>query len=367
MIGGGIHSFIGPVHRMAARMSDRYELVAAVLSSDPQRSIQQAEQLGIHPDRAYASWEQMIQAEQEREDGIEVLSIMTPNDTHFPISQAAIQAGMHIICDKPLCNKMEEAHELLAQAGQAGIVFCVTYNYSAYPMVRQAKAMIEAGELGDIRQVHAQYIQGHLADEHAATGWRGNAEKGGPSLVVGDIATHAFHLICDVTGLEVRKLMADLGTSIPGRQVDDTLHCLLRMSNDARGSMWITNAAAGAEHGLHVKIFGSKGGLEWHQEDPNVLWHRQLNGFEQKITRRNDGKLYPAAEAATALVIGHPEGFHDAFSNLYREVAEAIDEDRRSSLPFPTVLDGAKGVQFIYQVIKSSENRAWEGCLWEEG
>ncbi|MEM7373048.1 MAG: Gfo/Idh/MocA family oxidoreductase [Bacteroidota bacterium] len=367
VVGGGKGSFIGPVHRIAARMSDCYELVAGVLSSSPHRSKDFAKELGIQEERAYSDWQKMIKDESERADGMEVIAIMTPNDTHYPIALAALEAGIHIICDKPLCNNIEHAHRLLQTSRKKDLVFCVTYNYSAYPMVRQARQMIQQGEIGEIRQIHLQYIQGYLANEEADTGWRGKPEQGGPSLVVGDIATHAYHLGCYVTGLEVEELMADLGTNVPGRSVDDTLHCLLRLENGAKGSMWITNAAAGAEHGLHFKVFGSTGGLEWHQEHPNELLHRQLNGFERRMTRRKDGLLYREAEQSMRLVIGHPEGYHDAFANLYREVAAAIfsqqDQQGNDFTPlFPTILDGAKGVQFIYSVMESNQARSWTSC-----
>ena len=366
MVGGGPGSFIGPAHRMAARMSNAFELCAACVSSNPTKSLAFSRELGIPDQRSYASWQQLIETERNQRDGIEVLAIMTPNNTHHPIALAALHANMHIICDKPLCNHLSEAQALVQHARQKNLVFCVTYNYSAYPMVRQAKAMVKNGDLGMIRQVHLEYIQSHLAESKADQGWRFDPSVGGPSLVGGDIATHAYHLGCFVTGLEVFKIMADLGPSVTGRSADDCLSCLLRFENGARGSMWVTNAAAGGEHGLSFRIFGEKGGLEWHQENPNLLRHRKLNGFEAYITRRKDGSLYPEAEASTKLVIGHPEGFHDAFANLYQEVAEAIytlEDGGKLDLnasPIPTVLDGAKGVQFVHTIIKSSKQGAWE-------
>ncbi len=369
MVGGGHGSFIGPVHRMAARMSNYYNLCATVLSSDPNKSIEYGLKHGIDRERAYSDWQDMIEQESKRTDGIEVLAIMTPNDLHFPMAYAAIEAGLHIICDKPLCNNLENAIDLVKKSREKDLVFCVTYNYSAYPMVRQARAMIENGELGDIRQVHLEYIQSHLAEASTPYNWRFDPLVGGQSLVVGDIGTHAYHLAGYVTGLEVEELMSDVGTNVPGRTVDDYASCLLHYENGARGSLWVTNSAAGAEHGLSFKIFGEKGGLEWHQENPNELRHRQLNGFEQRMTRRNDGKLHPEAESSMKLVMGHPEGFHDAFANLYGEVAEEIlsrSQAERSSgdrPSFPTVLDGAKGVKFIDAVIASNRNRRWENCI----
>ena len=368
VVGGGSDSFIGPVHRMAARMSNYYDLVTGVLSSNAEKSRKYAMDVGIAKERAYGNWKELIEQEKNRSDGIDVLAIMTPNDSHYEIALAALDANMHVICDKPLCNSLKNAIQLVQKTEEKDKVFCVTYNYSAYPMVRQARAMVKNGDLGEIRQVHMQYIQSHLAGSNVNTGWRFDTKKGGPSLVVSDIATHAYHLGCYVTDLEVDKLISDLGTNVPGRKVDDYLSCLLRFDNGARGSMWITNSAAGAEHGLSFKIFGEKGGLQWHQEHPNELRHRRLDGFEQIMTRRKDGKLYPEAESSMSLEIGHPEGFHDAFANLYREVAEAIFDKENTvrsdtgKTSFPTVKDGAKGVRFIYAVLDSSKNGSWTNC-----
>jgi len=368
MIGGGPSSFIGPVHRMAARMSNSYELCATVLSSDAKKSTQLGIEMGMKSERAYPDWKAMIEREKSLPDGIEVLAIMTPNDLHYPIASAALDAGLHIICDKPLCNNLENAKILVHKTKEKQRVFCVTYNYSAYPMVRQARAMINNGDLGEIRQVHLEYIQSHMAESSPPYNWRFDSEKGGQSLVVGDIGTHAYHLGSYVTGLELDELMADLGSSIPGRSMDDYTSCLLRYENGARGSLWVTNAAAGAEHGLSFRIFGEKGGLEWHQENPNILRHRRLNGFEQIMTRRKDGKLYPTAEDSMRLVIGHPEGFHDAFANLYMEVAAEIRSLPQNinkvadEISFPTVVDGLKGVNFIYTIIASNKDRSWKNC-----
>lgn len=360
LVGGGPGSFIGPVHRLAANMSNCYEIVAGSFSSKAEKSLAFAEEIGVQ--RAYPNWQALIQAESKREDGAEVLAIMTPNDIHFPVSMAALHAGMHVICDKPLCNELSHAQELIEAVAQREKVYCVTYNYSAYPMVRQAKAMIAAGDLGEIHQLHVQYVQGYMANANASAGWRGNTAKGGPSHVVGDIATHAYHLVEFVTGLRTSRLMADIGSTVPNRlgEVDDYITCMFNYENGAKGNLWVTNAAAGGEHGLSFKIFGEKGGLEWHQENPNELRHRQLNGFEQILTRRKDGMLYPAAESAMQLVIGHPEGFHDAFSQLYREVAIAIMKGTpKAELPFPTVEDGARGVAFVYKALESSDMGRW--------
>lgn len=366
IIGGGAGSFIGPVHRMAARMSDFYELKAAVLSSNPDRSLKYGLALGIENERSYPSWKAMLQGEQNRADAIDVVAIMTPNDTHYPISLAFLEAGFPIICDKPLCNTIENANHLVERVAQSGQIFCITYNYSAYPMVRQARAMVKNGSIGDIRQVQLTYVQGNLAtylpeEEHS---WRAKPKIGGPSLVLGDIATHAFHLGEYVTDKKINSLLAEVGPTVPERKTDDYVSCLLRFENQAKGTLWVTNSAAGAEHGLSFRIFGSKGGLEWHQEQPNELRHRQINGFEQIMTRRLDGLLSPEAEESSQLEFGHPEGYHDAFANLYREVALAIIAKKNGNIPndkpkFPNVIEGARGVNFIFACLESMKKTSW--------
>lgn len=367
MIGGGEGSFIGPVHRMAARMSNDYDLLAGVFSSNAERSVQFAHKMGITEDRAYPDWQTMLEKEKAREDGIEAISVVTPNDSHFPISHAFLKAGFHIICDKPLCITSANAKILWDEFQTRQQVFCVTYNYSAYPMVKQAKAMIANGEIGEIKQVHVNYVQGNLAAYHPeeTKGWRHDKSKAGASLVLSDIATHAFHLAEYVAQVEVEQVFAELGKSFEERLVDDYVTCLLRFRNKAKGAMWITNAAAGAEHGLTFRIFGTKGGLEWHQEKPNELRHRKIDDFEQILTRRKDGKLLPEAEQSVFLKFGHPEGYNEAFSNLYKETAAGIrnmKEGKAAELPhgFPSVETGLRGVNFVEACIKSREENAWQ-------
>jgi len=366
MIGGGAGSFIGPVHRIAARMSDDFDLVAGVFSSKAEKSVRFAREIGINEDRAYPDWQTMLEKEQQREDGIEAIAVMTPNDTHFPIALAFLKAGFHIICDKPLCNKLENAKTLLREHKDRAQVFCVTYNYSAYPMVKQARAMVANGEIGDIKQVHLTYVQGNLAayDPAEANSWRHDKSKGGTSLVLSDIATHAFHLGEYVAQVEVEQIFAELGTSFEKRVVDDYVTCLFRFKNKAKGAMWVTNAAAGAEHGLGFRIFGTKGGLEWHQETPNELRHRRIDDFEQILTRRKDGKLHPQAEQSVFLKFGHPEGYNEAFSNLYKETAIAIRHIKNGEamqLPdgFPGVKAGLRGVHFVEACLESNAKSAW--------
>jgi predicted dehydrogenase len=363
VVGGGPGSFIGTVHRTAARLDDHYEVVAAVMSRNPERSREAARAVGIAPERAYGTHAELLAREAEREDGIDVLAIMTPNDQHYPAARDALDRGLDVICDKPLATTLEDALDLVRRVRDSGLVFCLTHNYSGYPMVRHARAMVRSGALGAIHQLHVEYIQGHLAapteaDRDPAANWRFVGEHAGASLVLGDIGTHAHHLACFITGLELTEVAAELGSAVPGRQVHDYAHLMLRFAEGARGSMWVTNSAAGAEHGLHIRVFGDQGGLEWHQEEPNSLHYRPLGGFAQILTRGRPG-LSPEAERATRIVLGHPEGFHEAFANLYSDAAEAIVARRTGGQPdplaldFPSVADGARGVKFVDAAVAS--------------
>lgn len=367
VVGGGPGSFIGPVHRAAARLDDRYELTAGVLSSNPQRSRAAAADLGIA--RAYGDWREMAAAEAARDDGVEVVAIMTPNAGHHPAAAAFLDAGVDVICDKPLTTGVADALDLVARVAASGLVFCTTYNYSAYPMVRQARAMVKDGAVGEVLQAHATYVQGYFVPGAERAGWwKLDAAQTGPSLVLGDIGTHAEHLLRYVTGLELERVLADVGASVPGRVVDDYGAVLLRFAGGARGSIWVTNAAPGAEHGLGFRVFGSEGGLEWRQEYPNELLHRRRDDFPRTLTRRLDGSLCAAAERASRVEIGHPEGYQEAFANLYRDVAEAVLARRTGTacdplaLDFPTVRDGAAGVAFVEAAKASSDAGGWVDC-----
>jgi predicted dehydrogenase len=366
---GGSRGFIGPVHRTAARLDDAFEIVAGVLSADPERGRIAAAGIGLDTARTYATVPAMLAAERARPDGIDAVAVMTPNADHFASAMAALDAGLDVICDKPLTTALDDALALVAKVRDTGLVFCTTYNYSAYPMVRQARAMVQAGEIGTIRQVHLTYVQGHNATlveaGEGGRAWRFDPAQCGPSLILGDIGTHAHHLGAYVTGLELDRVLADVGASLPGREVDDYAGVLLRWSNGARGTMWVTNAAAGAEHGLAFRIFGDEGGLEWHQERPNDLLHRRLGGFERRLSRRLHGALHPLAERSARVEIGHPEGYQEAFANLYLEVARAIVARRTGrevdpALPQPpTVLDGARGIRFIEACVESRRTGGW--------
>jgi len=366
VIGGGPGSEVGEVHRIAARLDGFYEIAASALSSDPERSRRSGRAMGVSEDRAYPSWRALIESEAGRVDRPDILAVMTPNDSHYEICSAALDAGFHIICDKPLTTDLASAVALARKVRETGTEFCVTYCYTGYPMVRQARAMVRSGAIGAIRQVHLQIVQGYLALDEVPPGWRLDPARVGASLVLIDIGTHAHHLGAYVTGLDLASVCADVGHVVPGRKVDDYASLLLRYSNGTRGLMWVTNAAAGAEHGLSFRIFGETGGLEWNQEEPNRLVHRRRDGFEEIMTRRKDRLASESARRVTRVEIGHPEGFLEAFANLYSDFAKAVmarlchkspDDIER---PFPTVGDGVKGLAFVEAAVQSSVSGRWE-------
>ena len=365
VIGGGPGSFIGAMHRQAAVLDGRYEIVAAALSSDAERSRRAGTELGLSPERAYASGLDLIKSEQARADGAEVIAIMTPNDSHFELASAALAAGFDVICDKPMTNTVDEAERLHAAALASGRVFCLTHNYSGYPMVRQARGMVEAGDLGTIRLVQVEYVQGGNArevDPPPEKSWRHNPAKGGPSLVMGDIGTHAHQLLRFITGLDVAEVSAEVGAIVPGRIVHDYAGALLHLTNGARGAFWVTQAAAGVENSLAIRVCGTKGTFEWNQEIPQRLVFKPIDGPAQIRTPNGPGST-PLAARSTRIVKGHPEGFPEAFANLYSDAAEAIAARRAGqpadplALNFPTSQDGLRGVKFVAAVIASSAGK----------
>ena len=373
VIGGGPGSFIGAMHRQAARLDDRYELVAGVLSSNPERSKQAGAALGLASDRNYDQALALLEAEADRPDGADVIAIMTPNDSHFDYASAALARGFDVICDKPMTNTLAEAEALHQKVLESGLIFCLTHNYTGYPMIRQAKAMVEAGELGLIRLVQVEYVQGGKANENdpdpsGELPWRYDPQRGGPSLVMGDIGTHAHNLVRFITGLEVAEVAAEVGSIVPNRLVHDYAGALLRFENGARGSFWVTQAAAGVENCLRIRVSGTQGSLEWMQEVPQALTFKPLNGPSQNRTPNGPGTL-PLAARACRIVAGHPEGFHEGFANLYSDAAEAIAARRVGqpvdplALYFPNSLDGLLGVRFVNRVVESSQaNGAWVRC-----
>jgi predicted dehydrogenase len=366
VIGGGPGSVIGEVHRTAARLDGCYDIVASALSSDPEQSRRSGRAIGVSEDRAYPSWRALIENEAGRSDRADILAVMTPNDSHYQICTEALDAGFHIICDKPLTTELATAKELARKVRATGAEFCLTHCYTGYPMVRQARAMVRSGVIGAIRQVHLQYVQGYLAFEEVPPGWRLDPARVGASMILIDIGTHAHHLGAFVTGLDLASLCADVGHVVPGRKVDDYGSLLLRYSNGARGSMWVTNAAAGAEHGLSFRIFGETGGLEWNQEEPNRLVHRDRAGFEKVVTRRKDRLVSDSARRVTRVEIGHPEGYLEAFANLYTDMAQVVvarlcrKSPAEIERPFPNVEDGVKGLAFVEAAVRSSASGCWE-------
>ncbi|MBL8902604.1 MAG: Gfo/Idh/MocA family oxidoreductase [Rhizobiales bacterium] len=370
MVGGGQGAFIGAVHRLAARMDDHYEFVAGALSSDAARSKASGEELGLAPDRIYGDFREMAKAEAKRKDGIEAVSIVTPNHMHFPAAKAFIEAGIHVICDKPLSLNLKEAlalEKLLAK--NKNVVFALTHNYSGYPMIRQARAMVAAGELGDIRVVQGEYPQDWLTTDLEKSGqkqaaWRTDPKRTGAGGCVGDIGTHTYQLGCFVSGLKLDELSADLTTFVKGRRVDDNVHVMLRYKGGAKGMIWASQVAPGNENGLKIRVYGTKGGLEWLQADPNYLWHTPFGEPKRLITRGGAGSNAAAARV-TRVPPGHPEGYLEGFANLYTEVARAIKAKRAGKKPdkdvqFPGIEDGVAGMAFIEACVKSSaKNGKW--------
>src|SRR6185436_19830447 len=371
VIGGGSGSFIGAMHRQAARLDDRYEIVTGILSSNLEKSRKDALEIGLPSDRLYSSVQEMYAKESAREDGADVIAIMTPNDSHYDYAMAALEHGFDVICDKPMTNTLEEAEALHRKVQETALVFCLTHNYTGYPMVRQARAMVADEQLGTIRLVQVEYVQGVKADESKpdpSTSWRFDPVRGGPSLVMGDIGSHAHNLVRFITGLEIAEVAAEIGNIVPGRAVHDYGGALLRFENGARGSYWVTQAAAGVENCLRIRVSGTKGSLEWMQEFPQALTFKPLQGPSQNRTPNGPGTL-PLSARSTRLVAGHPEGFPDGFANIYSDAAEAIAARRAGkqadplALYFPNSWDGLLGVRFVESVIQSSHaNGEWTKC-----
>ncbi len=369
MVGGGQGAFIGAVHRIAARIDDQYELVAGALSSEPARAKASAKDLGIADDRAYGSFAEMAKAEAARPDGIEAVAIVTPNHMHAPAAKAFLEAGIHVICDKPLTTTVEEAEELVALAKSSGKIFAVTHNYTGYPMIRQARAMVAAGELGTIRLIQAEYPQDWLTEKAEATGskqaeWRTDPKRSGAGGCIGDIGTHAYNLACFVSGLELDELLAQLSTFVEGRLLDDDVEILLRWKGGARGMLWASQVAVGHENGLKLRVYGTKGGLEWTQADPNYLWFTKFGEPKQLLTRGGAG-AWPEAARVTRVPGGHPEGYLEGFATIYAEAARAIRAAREgkpvsADVIYPSVEDGLIGMKFIAAAVKSSTS----GNVW---
>lgn len=368
MVGGGPGAFIGAVHRLAARMDDHYELVAAALSSDPEKTISAARDLNIP--RPYRTFQEMAAAESKRGDGIEVVAIVTPNNVHYAPAKVFLEAGIHVICDKPITTTVEDALDLAKIVKRTGLVFGLTHNYTGTPMVRQAREMVQAGELGPIRLIQVEYVQDWLSTPLERTGqkqaeWRTDPARSGPAGSLGDIGTHAFNLACFVTGLTLEQVSADVSTFVPGRRLDDNVHVMLRFNHGAKGGLWATQVAVGNENNLHLRVYGEKAGVEWRQEDPNVLIFTPL-GQQRRIMTRGGPGTGKAVAHAIRVPSGHPEGYLEAFAQLYSDLAEQITakiENRApnpDSLLVPGVQDGVDEMKFMNAVLESSR----KGSAW---
>lgn len=370
LVGGGGSSLIGPAHRVAARLDDCFDIVAGVLSSHPGRALSEAGALGLP--RPYPDVPAMLAAEAERPDGIDAVAIMTPNDSHGPIAGLALEAGLDIICDKPLTNDLESALALAQMARARGLVVCLTHNYSGYPMIREARSAVAADEFGPLRLATVSYVQGSLGarveDEPDAISdrlrWRLDPARGGLSHVLADIGTHAHQLLTFVTGRRVEAVLADIGAALPGRVAHDTASVILRLEGDMRGLLFSTKAATGAENALSLEAYGEAGGLAWAQATANEL-RVMRNARPAEIRTRGLPTLHPYSRRAARLPPGHPEAFFEAFANIYSDFALLVAA-RRSGKPAdpfaaltPNAADGADGLAFIEACLDSSERGGW--------
>lgn len=370
MVGGGQGAFIGAVHRKAAALDGQTELVAGALSSTPDKAIASGRELGLADARNYGTWQDMLESELRRPEGdrIDFVTIVTPNHMHYPVAKAFAEAGISVVCDKPLVHTSEQARDLHDIVSRSGVVFAVTYNYTGYPMVRQARHMVRTGQLGKVRKVIVEYHQGWLAGKLEEEGskqaeWRTDPARSGAAGAVGDIGSHAENLASTITGLELSHLCADLSTFVPGRRLDDDAGMLLRFTGGARGALLCSQIEAGAENDLRIRVYGEDGGLLWSQENPNYLLHTPSGAPARLLARGND-YLCDAAKKATRLPSGHPEAFIEAFANVYQGAIEAIRArlggPALSELEgdYPDLEAGARGVRFIEAVIASSRSDA---------
>lgn len=365
MVGGGFGANIGAAHRYAARLDDHYELVAGSFDVDPARGRAFASEVHVTPERAYESYTQMADLESERTDGVDAVSIVTPNHTHFPIALALVERGINVICEKPMTTRLSDAIELRDAVRRAGTLFGVCYTYSGYPLIHHAREMICSGTLGQVRSVQVEYALEWMAAAVESGGnqqakWRVDPKLAGRGGAVGDIGSHAFHLAEFVSGLQVTELAADLATFVPGRLLDDNAQVNLRFHNGARGSLWASQVAPGNENGLRLRVYGEKGGLSWSQEQPNRLWYTPLDGCTQAITRGRPD-LAESARRRTRVPPGHPEGYLEAFANLYSAFSDVLTarlagEVTSPGTEFPDVEDGLRGVWFIEAAADSSES-----------
>jgi predicted dehydrogenase len=368
MVGGGPGAFIGAIHRMAARLEGRYELVAGAFSSNLERGRAAGAELGVAPERTYETYEEMARSEAARPDGIEAVVIVTPNHLHFPVAKAFLDAHVHVICDKPLTTTLSDALALRDLVAATGKLFFVTYTYGTYPMVSQAREMVRCGQLGTVRVVQVEYAQGWLStavETHgsAQARWRTDPALAGPGGCLGDIGTHAYHLLEYVTGLRTQSVAAELTRFVPGRRLDDNVQVMLRFVGGAKGSLWASQVAAGEDNALRIRIYGDQASVCWDQEHPEELRFAPL-GAPPQILRRGGAGVGPWATGVTHLPVGHPEGTLEGFGLLYSEVADAIIavRERRPApaIRVATIEEGVAGVRFIEACVRSAQrDAAW--------
>ena len=372
LVGGGEGAFIGPVHRMAAELDGRIELVCGAFSADGERSRRSGTGLyGLPGARCYATFDEMFRAEAALDEAerMHFVTIAVPNHLHFPVARAALEAGFHVMSDKPVTLDLAEAKALEALVAETGLLFGLTYNYTGYPMVKEARHLVRSGAFGDIRRVIVEYIQGWLAEPLERGGnkqavWRTDPDRSGAAGCIGDIGTHGENLAAYVTGLAIAELCADLTAFVPGRRLDDDGNVLLRFDNGARGVLFASQVAVGEENGLKLRVYGERGGLEWSQMEPNSLVVRWPDRPAE--TRRTGAPgVGGAAGAATRLPAGHPEGFLEAFAVLYRNFAATLRarldgrDPPEDALDFPTIADGVRGMAFVETVVESARRGAW--------
>jgi len=367
MIGGGPGSFIGSVHRMAARLDDQYTLVAGAFSPDETRTREMGRQTFLDPERVYPDWREMLRAESGRADKPDAIAVVTPNHLHHQQAKACLEAGFHVVCDKPMTTTWAHAADLADTVARTGKLFALTHNYSAYPQIRLARAMVQAGELGALRLVELEYAQEWAATAVETTGnrraeWKTDPARAGAGGALGDIGTHAYQLACFVAGQTAAGLCADLTSFVPGRRLDDNVHLMLRYESGLRGMMWASQVAIGSKNGLRLRLIGDKGALAWAQEQPNQLEVVKL-GEPPRLLERQAASI---ASADSRLPAGHPEGFIEAFGRLYTDFAEQIRArlEQRAAKPeallVPAVEDGCEGVRFVLGAVKSSR----QGGTW---
>ncbi len=368
MVGGGATSQIGDSHRVALRRDSYYQLVAGAFDIDAERGRRYGKSLGLEPERIYSDYQNMVQSESKREDGIQVAGIMTPNSTHYEIAKYFIKSGIHLILEKPITTKTEEALDLMRLAKEKNVLCASMYGYCGYPMIRQARSMVEAGELGEVRVVQTEFAHGNCAtavEKHSeGAAWRNDPKTSGGTFIMGDVGTHALHLATFITGQQVHHVAADFQNFVKGRVLEDNAHVLLRFEEGASGYLWASGVAIGHRHGLAIRVYGSKAGISWHQERPNQLLYSPL-GVTPRIMEFDSPELHKSAKRLLRVMAGHPEGFFEAFSNIYSDFAQVLKarlsgkNQDEVNLVYPTLEDGAHGVKFLEACVESAKNK---GC-----